>query len=96
MLKKSFEQDEQDDLSTLNKVMNKEAIEIAKHLSDKFSSKYGHEFGGYVKVQFNVVDQVFVLECGSNYKETIEQGDFLQIPARLRFYREIVKSKKKN
>lgn len=95
MIIKSFEQDEQADLSFLNNVMNKESKDIAKHLSENFSKKYGHEFGGFVKVTFNMIDQVFVLECGSKYKEVVEQGDFLHIPGRVRFYREIVKSKKK-
>ncbi len=95
MIAQTFEKDEQADVLAMKDLIKKEPLEIAKALSERFSKRYGFEFGGYVRVTYSITDDIYTIECGTSYKENVDRGDFLQIPERVRFYREITAAKRK-
>jgi len=95
-MKQDFEKDEKLDAELINSLKDKEPKEMAKTISEKLSRKYGHEFGGYLRVNYDFVEEIYTIEYGSKKKEQIAKNEISEIPERIRFQRELTNKRSKN
>ncbi len=92
----NFEKDEQLDAEFLNTLLAREK-NLAKQvteLQNYLTKKYGHEFGGFIKIKNDFVDGNWFIDCG-NFKKVLEKEDTLEIPSTIRYFREQAHKNKK-
>jgi len=86
---KKFEEDKAGDVALINEVVTKykDAEEFAAKLTVYLSQKYGSDFGGKLKISYDVVDKAFTLDCGFD-TATFEKVDAEELAAQLKLFRE--------
>lgn len=89
------DKDERLDVEFLNEILAKEnnSPKIAQLLTDRFTKKYGLEFGGFVKVECSIVGNVWKVTYGRDGTEIFDSDQLRDIPESVRNRRDL-KSKK--
>ncbi len=92
-----FAKDEQLDAELIREIFekNKNYIAIAEELSKKFTQKYGAEFRGFVKVEFDLHNNAWTLHCGKENIMNFENEEIDEMPSRIRLLREANSKKRK-
>ena len=95
-LKQNFEKDEALDAEFLQALLAKEnnLVKQVSELQGYLTKKYGHEFGGFVKIKNDLVDGNWMIDCGS-FKKVVEKEETVEIPSVVRYFREQAAKKKK-
>lgn len=77
--------DAQFDAQFLREFLEKEKnhLKIAEELTKRFTQKYGAEFGGYIKVEYDLVNDSWIIRYGKEYSETLDKEDLFEIPERV-------------
>ena len=85
-----FAKDEHLDSELMKEIFdkNKNYIKIADELSKKFTQKYGPEFKGFVKLDFETSSRAWTLHCGKENVIIVEDDEIDEIPSRIRLLRE--------
>lgn len=89
-IEEKFRKDEEQDFLLVKEVLGKEKslVKAAAVLTQKLQQKYGSEFGGVVKLDFDVIEKRFTLACGRDYSIEMDENDLEDIPVRIKMFRE--------
>ena len=60
--------------------------ELAGKLTEYFSKKYGPDFRGEVKFEYNMTENKMKMTCNDQIRE-FEMGELLEIPSHIQFLR---------
>ncbi|PIU75847.1 hypothetical protein COS75_02130 [Candidatus Pacearchaeota archaeon CG06_land_8_20_14_3_00_35_12] len=99
-----LQRDEAGDMKNLQAAMSEvsDARKLAARLSNELSSKYGLEFGGWVKLDYDIFEKIFTMSLANGHSFIFDYTDILDIPSKIMFLRKeqlikkIKMEKKKN
>ena len=92
----SLERDKNSDEQNLSAAINEinDARKIADRVSSELTNKYGLEFGGWIKLEYHLLENSFALKCANGEGFAFEAHELADLPSKLMFMRKQHLSKK--
>ncbi len=93
-MEKNFDKDEIMDSQLIKEGVekNKDYASAMKWISERLVKRYGAEFGGTLAIEYDRIDNKFILKYGTERRE-FEEDELGLIPAEIKFLRKL-KNKK--
>lgn len=87
-MEKNFEKDEILDTQLIKEGIEKSKnyAEAARWISERLSKRYSAEFGGIVSLEYDRVDNKFILKCDHEKRE-FQEDEIGLIPSEIKFLR---------
>jgi hypothetical protein len=85
----SLERDKNSDEQNLSAAMNEvsDARKIAARVGSELTNKYGLEFGGWIRLEYHVLENSFALKCANGEGFAFEAHELPDLPSKLMFMR---------
>ena len=87
-MEKDFDADEKRDEELIKEALEKhpDYAGACKWLTAHWTTKYGPEFGGIIRLEYEIVGDKFILTCGEQ-KRDFPEDELSIVPSQIKFFR---------
>ncbi len=88
MVEINYEEDKMRDEALIKEALDKNSTyaDAAKWLTERWTTRYGSDFGGVISLEYDIVDNKFTLKCGDEIR-VFEEEELGEMPAHIQFLR---------